>query len=88
MTSPNQGLTPSAQLSGKLVSDDLDSSLANLVGSKCYVFVAANNIRTLLPRGSWLIRLKLKYTIYVNSIILVLHFYSIKFKEDFCQYPY
>lgn len=33
MTSPNQGLTPSAQLSGKLVSDDLDSSLANLVGN-------------------------------------------------------
>nr|AAH45405.1 Phosphatidylinositol binding clathrin assembly protein [Danio rerio] len=33
VTSPNQGLTPSAQLSGKLVSDDLDSSLANLVGN-------------------------------------------------------
>ncbi|XP_056322764.1 phosphatidylinositol binding clathrin assembly protein a isoform X5 [Danio aesculapii] len=33
VTSPNQGLTLSTQLSGKLVSDDLDSSLANLVGN-------------------------------------------------------
>ncbi|XP_073686127.1 phosphatidylinositol binding clathrin assembly protein a isoform X17 [Garra rufa] len=33
VASPNQGLTPSAQQSGKLVSDDLDSSLANLVGN-------------------------------------------------------
>uniref|UniRef100_A0A8C2DZS9 Phosphatidylinositol-binding clathrin assembly protein n=1 Tax=Cyprinus carpio TaxID=7962 RepID=A0A8C2DZS9_CYPCA len=33
--SPNQGLTPSAQQPGKLVSDDLDSSLANLVGNLC-----------------------------------------------------
>ncbi|XP_039531746.1 phosphatidylinositol binding clathrin assembly protein a isoform X13 [Pimephales promelas] len=32
VASPNQGLTPSAQ-AGKLVSDDLDSSLANLVGN-------------------------------------------------------
>uniref|UniRef100_A0A8C1W9Q8 Phosphatidylinositol-binding clathrin assembly protein n=1 Tax=Cyprinus carpio TaxID=7962 RepID=A0A8C1W9Q8_CYPCA len=31
--SPNQDLTPSAQQPGKLVSDDLDSSLANLVGN-------------------------------------------------------
>ncbi|XP_043106038.1 phosphatidylinositol binding clathrin assembly protein a isoform X13 [Puntigrus tetrazona] len=33
VASPNQGLTPSAQQPGKLVSDDLDSSLANLVGN-------------------------------------------------------
>ncbi|XP_051973939.1 phosphatidylinositol-binding clathrin assembly protein-like isoform X22 [Xyrauchen texanus] len=33
VTSPNQSLTPSAQQPGKLVSDDLDSSLANLVGN-------------------------------------------------------
>ncbi|XP_067288634.1 phosphatidylinositol binding clathrin assembly protein a isoform X16 [Pseudorasbora parva] len=33
VTSPNQGLTPSAHHAGKLVSDDLDSSLANLVGN-------------------------------------------------------
>ncbi|XP_051971840.1 phosphatidylinositol binding clathrin assembly protein a isoform X9 [Xyrauchen texanus] len=33
VASPNQGMTPSAQQSGKLVSDDLDSSLANLVGN-------------------------------------------------------
>ncbi|XP_051539665.1 phosphatidylinositol-binding clathrin assembly protein-like isoform X12 [Myxocyprinus asiaticus] len=33
VASPNQGLTPSTQQSGKLVSDDLDSSLANLVGN-------------------------------------------------------
>uniref|UniRef100_A0A671ME37 Phosphatidylinositol-binding clathrin assembly protein n=1 Tax=Sinocyclocheilus anshuiensis TaxID=1608454 RepID=A0A671ME37_9TELE len=33
VTSPNQGLMPSAQQPGKLVSDDLDSSLANLVGN-------------------------------------------------------
>ncbi|XP_042588630.1 phosphatidylinositol-binding clathrin assembly protein-like isoform X24 [Cyprinus carpio] len=31
--SPNQDLTPSVQQPGKLVSDDLDSSLANLVGN-------------------------------------------------------
>ncbi|XP_030648933.1 phosphatidylinositol binding clathrin assembly protein a isoform X2 [Chanos chanos] len=30
---PPQGLTPSTQQAGKLVSDDLDSSLANLVGN-------------------------------------------------------
>ncbi|XP_042621126.1 phosphatidylinositol-binding clathrin assembly protein-like isoform X13 [Cyprinus carpio] len=35
VASPNQGLTPSAQQPGKLVSDDLDSSLANLVGNLC-----------------------------------------------------
>ncbi|XP_048036178.1 phosphatidylinositol binding clathrin assembly protein a isoform X9 [Megalobrama amblycephala] len=33
VASPNQGLTPSTQQPGKLVSDDLDSSLANLVGN-------------------------------------------------------
>ncbi|XP_065114946.1 phosphatidylinositol binding clathrin assembly protein a isoform X9 [Paramisgurnus dabryanus] len=33
VASPNQGMTPSAQQPGKLVSDDLDSSLANLVGN-------------------------------------------------------
>ncbi|XP_059400251.1 phosphatidylinositol-binding clathrin assembly protein-like isoform X13 [Carassius carassius] len=33
VASSNQGLTPSAQQQGKLVSDDLDSSLANLVGN-------------------------------------------------------
>ncbi|XP_051765226.1 phosphatidylinositol binding clathrin assembly protein a isoform X18 [Ctenopharyngodon idella] len=33
VASPSQGLTPSAQQPGKLVSDDLDSSLANLVGN-------------------------------------------------------
>uniref|UniRef100_A0A671S4U3 Phosphatidylinositol-binding clathrin assembly protein n=1 Tax=Sinocyclocheilus anshuiensis TaxID=1608454 RepID=A0A671S4U3_9TELE len=33
VASSNQGLTPSAQQPGKLVSDDLDSSLANLVGN-------------------------------------------------------
>lgn len=33
VASPNQGLTLSAQQQGKLVSDDLDSSLANLVGN-------------------------------------------------------
>ncbi|XP_026129504.1 phosphatidylinositol-binding clathrin assembly protein-like isoform X9 [Carassius auratus] len=33
VTSPNQGLTPCVQQQGKLVSDDLDSSLANLVGN-------------------------------------------------------
>ncbi|XP_057176471.1 phosphatidylinositol binding clathrin assembly protein a isoform X8 [Triplophysa rosa] len=33
VASPNQGLTSSAQQQGKLVSDDLDSSLANLVGN-------------------------------------------------------
>ncbi|XP_078142959.1 phosphatidylinositol binding clathrin assembly protein a isoform X1 [Centroberyx gerrardi] len=32
-SSPNQGLTLSSQQSSKLVSDDLDSSLANLVGN-------------------------------------------------------
>lgn len=37
MASLNQSLASSAQQSGKLVSDDLDSSLANLVGSKCPV---------------------------------------------------
>ncbi|KAG7483597.1 hypothetical protein MATL_G00040060 [Megalops atlanticus] len=33
VASPNQGLPPSSQPPGKLVSDDLDSSLANLVGN-------------------------------------------------------
>ncbi|XP_026103309.1 phosphatidylinositol-binding clathrin assembly protein-like isoform X15 [Carassius auratus] len=33
VASSNQGLMPSAQQQGKLVSDDLDSSLANLVGN-------------------------------------------------------
>ncbi|XP_062869709.1 phosphatidylinositol binding clathrin assembly protein a isoform X6 [Trichomycterus rosablanca] len=33
VTSPNQGLPPSIQQPNKLVSDDLDSSLANLVGN-------------------------------------------------------
>ncbi|KPP73065.1 phosphatidylinositol-binding clathrin assembly protein-like [Scleropages formosus] len=33
VASPNQGLPPSSQQPGKLVSDDLDSSLANLVGN-------------------------------------------------------
>ncbi|XP_036391972.1 phosphatidylinositol binding clathrin assembly protein b isoform X10 [Megalops cyprinoides] len=33
VASPNQGLPASAQQPGKLVSDDLDSSLANLVGN-------------------------------------------------------
>uniref|UniRef100_A0A3B3RF77 Phosphatidylinositol-binding clathrin assembly protein n=1 Tax=Paramormyrops kingsleyae TaxID=1676925 RepID=A0A3B3RF77_9TELE len=33
VASPNQGLPPNSQQSGKLVSDDLDSSLANLVGN-------------------------------------------------------
>ncbi|XP_017546835.1 phosphatidylinositol binding clathrin assembly protein a isoform X7 [Pygocentrus nattereri] len=33
VASPNQGLPPSTQQPGKLVSDDLDSSLANLVGN-------------------------------------------------------
>uniref|UniRef100_A0A4W4F3I5 Phosphatidylinositol-binding clathrin assembly protein n=1 Tax=Electrophorus electricus TaxID=8005 RepID=A0A4W4F3I5_ELEEL len=33
VASPNQGLPPSAQQPGKLVSDDLESSLANLVGN-------------------------------------------------------
>ncbi|XP_073730415.1 phosphatidylinositol binding clathrin assembly protein a isoform X15 [Misgurnus anguillicaudatus] len=33
VASPNQAMTPSAQQPGKLVSDDLDSSLANLVGN-------------------------------------------------------
>ncbi|XP_028839460.1 phosphatidylinositol binding clathrin assembly protein a isoform X15 [Denticeps clupeoides] len=33
VASPNQGQPPSTVLSGKLVSDDLDSSLANLVGN-------------------------------------------------------
>ncbi|TRY91022.1 hypothetical protein DNTS_021661 [Danionella cerebrum] len=33
VASPNQALTPSSQQPGKLVSDDLDSSLANLVGN-------------------------------------------------------
>lgn len=39
VASPSQSLPPSAQQSGKLVSDDLDSSLANLVGSMCLQFV-------------------------------------------------
>ncbi|XP_053371733.1 phosphatidylinositol binding clathrin assembly protein a isoform X11 [Clarias gariepinus] len=33
VTSPSQGMPPIAELSGKLVSDDLESSLANLVGN-------------------------------------------------------
>ncbi|XP_048873485.1 phosphatidylinositol binding clathrin assembly protein a isoform X24 [Brienomyrus brachyistius] len=33
VASPNQGLPPNSQQPGKLVSDDLDSSLANLVGN-------------------------------------------------------
>ncbi|MCJ8742505.1 hypothetical protein PDJAM_G00082850 [Pangasius djambal] len=33
VASPSQGMPPSAQQPGKLVSDDLDSSLANLVGN-------------------------------------------------------
>ncbi|XP_075876194.1 phosphatidylinositol binding clathrin assembly protein a isoform X14 [Nelusetta ayraudi] len=32
-SSPNQGITPNGQLTHKLVSNDLDSSLANLVGN-------------------------------------------------------
>lgn len=33
-SSPNQGITPNGQQPHKLVSNDLDSSLANLVGSE------------------------------------------------------
>uniref|UniRef100_A0A673MFY8 Phosphatidylinositol-binding clathrin assembly protein n=1 Tax=Sinocyclocheilus rhinocerous TaxID=307959 RepID=A0A673MFY8_9TELE len=43
VASPNQGLTPSAQQPGKLVSDDLDSSLANLVGNLGIGNGTANN---------------------------------------------
>ncbi|XP_016355966.1 phosphatidylinositol-binding clathrin assembly protein-like isoform X5 [Sinocyclocheilus anshuiensis] len=43
VTSPNQGLMPSAQQPGKLVSDDLDSSLANLVGNLGIGNGTANN---------------------------------------------
>lgn len=36
MVGSNQALCSINQLSDKLVGDDLDSSLANLVGSKCH----------------------------------------------------
>lgn len=49
MVGSNQALCSINQLSDKLVGDDLDSSLANLVGSRCHNVILGYFIQVKLP---------------------------------------
>lgn len=75
VASPSQGMPPNVQQPGKLVSDDLDSSLANLVGSMCMMFVY---ICKRITHSAWY---SIKPKVYGHPAITAIY----RFSPNFCH---